>query len=62
MKKDLSDLYDAGEGTWGTEESTFNKIFVLRSRAELQYINKAYYEEKGKSLKEVVESEFSGDM
>lgn len=62
MVNDLEDLYNAGEGSWGTDESTFNKIFANRSRAELRYINDKYYKHTGKSLKEVVESEFSGDI
>jgi len=62
LNKDLADLYEAGEGSWGTDESTFNKIFVNRSRAELRYINDEYFKACGKSLKEVVESEFGGDI
>ena len=62
LNKDLADLYEAGEGSWGTDESAFNKIFVNRSRAELRYINDEYFKACGKSLKEVVESEFGGDM
>lgn len=61
LKKDLAELYEAGEGTWGTDESAFNRIFVNRSRAELNYINNEYQKYCGKNLKEVVENEFSGD-
>jgi len=62
LNKDLAELYEAGEGTWGTDESVFNKIFVNRSPAELRYINTEYFKACEKSLKDVVESEFSGDM
>lgn len=62
LNKDLEDLYKAGEGTWGTDESVFNKIFALRSPSELRYINNEYFKCCDKNLKEVVESEFGGDM
>ena len=61
LNKDIANLFDAGEGTWGTDESTFIKIFAQRSHAELRYINNEYYKCCGTSLKDVVESEFSGD-
>jgi hypothetical protein len=60
-KKDAKNLYEAGEGQWGTDESEFNKIFALRSPAELCCINKHYVQMTGKGLLDVVESEFSGD-
>lgn len=62
LDKDLKDLYDAGEGQWGTDESVFNKIFTIRSRNELRYINREYLKHCGRSLIEVVEKEFSGDI
>ena len=62
LNNDLKDLYQAGEGTWGTDESAFNKIFALRSPAELRYINNEYFKCCEKTLLEVVESEFGGDM
>lgn len=62
LNKDLKDLYDAGEGTMGTDESVFNKIFTLRSPAELRFVNREYLKHTGRSLFEVVKSEFSGDI
>lgn len=62
LDKDLAGLYEAGEGTWGTDESVFNKIFTLRSPAELRYLNSEYTKSCGKTLTEVVDSEFSGDI
>ena len=62
VAKDVEDLYEAGEGSWGTEESTFNKIFTTRSPHELYHINKKYIEKTGKSLFHVIDSEFSGDL
>lgn len=62
LNNDLADLYKAGEGTWGTDESVFNKIFTLRSPAELRYINEEYFKCCDKDLIEVIKSEFGGDM
>jgi len=62
LNKDLKDLYDAGEGQWGTDESAFNKIFTIRSQAELRYINNEYQKTTGKSLFDIVDSEFNGDI
>lgn len=62
LDKDLKDLYDAGEGQWGTDESVFNKIFTNRSRAELRYINREYLKHCGRNLMEVIDKEFSGDI
>lgn len=59
---DVKNLYEAGEGQWGTDESAFIKIFSLRSPAEIRYIDKAYAKYCGKSLYEVVSDEFSGDI
>ena len=60
--KDLAELYEAGEGTWGTDESVFNRIFTNRSESELRYINREYAACCGKSLSVVVDSEFGGDI
>ncbi len=59
---EVVELYNAGEGKWGTEESVFNRIFVTRSPAELRYINKKYLEKSGKNLLDILDSEFSGDL
>jgi len=59
---DVKNLYEAGEGQWGTDETLFNKIFALRSPAEIRYINKAYSKYCGKTLYEVISDEFSGDI
>jgi annexin A7/11 len=60
--KDAKNLFEAGEGQWGTDESEFNKIFALRSPHELIEINKQYINLSGKGLLDVVENEFSGDV
>ena len=61
-KKLAEDLYKAGEGKLGTDETTFNKVFALSSPPELFSINTFYSQLSSKSLKEAVEKEFSGNM
>ena len=60
--EDAKELYEAGEGKWGTDESVFNKIFSLRSSYEIGVISRHYQQITGHSLMEAIESEFSGDI
>ncbi len=60
--KDAKDLYNAGEGTWGTDESVFNKLFSSRSPNELGVIARLYHQLCGKTLLESIDNEFSGDL
>ena len=62
LDKDVQALHEAGEGQWGTDESVFNKFFATKSGPELYYLNREYENLCGKSLFEVIESEFGGDM
>jgi hypothetical protein len=62
VQKDVQDLYNAGEGKWGTDEEIFNRIFVLRNPTHLYTVNKEYSKAHGKSLIDVVESEFNGKI
>jgi len=61
MMQDARDLYSAGEGKWGTDESVFNKIFSIRSREELLSIDNCYRQLTGRGILDAVEREFSGD-
>jgi len=61
MKQDAQELFDAGEGQWGTDESVFNKLFVIRSHQEIISIARYFHQISGKTLIETVEGEFSGD-
>ena len=56
------ELYDAGEGKWGTEESVFNKIFTMSSPMELALIARYYHKLSGKTILQAIEKEFSGNM
>ena len=60
-QNDAQALYVAGEGRWGTDESTFIRIFTQRSAAEIDLISRCYQQLRGKSLHHAVEKEFSGD-
>ena len=62
MANDAQALYRAGAGRWGTDEAMFNKIFALRSAAEIRMISQYYEQQSGKSLLKAVDSEFSGDI
>ena len=55
-------LYNAGEGRWGTDESTFIRIFANRSAAEMAMINDCYTRLRGKGLLKAIDKEFSGDI
>ena len=61
-QNDANALYSAGEGRWGTDESTFIRIFANRSPAELIMINDCYARLRGKGLLHAIEKEFSGDI
>jgi len=61
VQEDVNALYEAGEGKWGTDEETFNRIFALRNSNHLRRMNELYIEQKETPLLDVVESEFGGD-
>ena len=58
---DAAALYQAGEGKWGTDEATFNRVFATRSPADLALINQYYKQHSGQGLLGAIDSEFSGD-
>jgi annexin A7/11 len=62
VRRDVEALYNAGEGKWGTDEETFNRVFALRSSAHLAQVNALYQSLHEKSLLEVVDSEFGGNV
>lgn len=62
VEKDVEALYKAGEGKCGTDEETFIRIFSLRNPAHLSSLNMYYKQRYKKSLIDVIDSEFSGDV
>lgn len=59
---DAENLYNAGEGTWGTEESTFSKILTRKNHSQLRIIFEEYQQLTGHGIEEAIKNEFSGDM
>ena len=55
------EIYDAGEGKLGTDESTFNKYFVSLSPYELACVAQHYHKLTGHTILNAIDSEFHGD-
>ncbi|XP_036064263.1 annexin A13 [Onychomys torridus] len=60
--QDAKDLYDAGEGRWGTDELAFNEVLAKRSFKQLRATFQAYQILIGKAMEEAIEEETSGDL
>jgi len=61
-KADAQRLYDAGEGTWGTDEKVFNQIFALRSFRQLKLTWLYYRKLSGRIIFEALDKELSGKL
>uniref|UniRef100_A0A6P7G4I3 Annexin n=1 Tax=Diabrotica virgifera virgifera TaxID=50390 RepID=A0A6P7G4I3_DIAVI len=57
---DAQALYDAGESSWGTEESVFNSILCLKNKRQLKLIFDEYETMIGHSIEDAIDNEFSG--
>ncbi|CAH1188321.1 unnamed protein product [Phyllotreta striolata] len=57
---DAQNLYDAGEASWGTEESVFNSILCIRNREHLRLVFDEYETMTGHSVEDAIDNEFSG--
>ncbi|XP_028389852.2 annexin A13 [Phyllostomus discolor] len=60
--QDAKDLYDAGEGRWGTDELAFNEVLARRSYRQLRATFEAYQTLIGRDIEEAIEAETSGDL
>jgi len=60
--QDAEALIEAGEASWGTEESRFNVILASRSYDQLLVTFEKYAELSEKSIEEAIQGEMSGDI
>lgn len=55
-------LYDAGEGRWGTDESVFTKILAHCSFDQLEHVFEEYKKLTGRTIEQALKAELSGDL
>ncbi|KAF0886734.1 ANX13 protein, partial [Crocuta crocuta] len=60
--RDAKDLYDAGEGRWGTDELAFDEVLAKRNYKQLRATFQAYQLLINKDIEEAIEAETSGDV
>jgi len=58
--QEAAELFKAGAGKVGTDESTFNRIFSMRSYQQLRATFDAYRANHKKEIEAAIKSEFSG--
>ncbi|KAI6654762.1 Annexin A7-like [Oopsacas minuta] len=61
-EKEAQDLYDAGEGQWGTDESRFNQVLALRSFPQLRATFEQYRKLAKRDIVSAIDKEMSGDL
>lgn len=61
-EQQAASLYGAGEGTLGTDEEVFNRIFSHASFAQLRLVFEAYKNLTGKTIEQAIQSEMGGSM
>jgi len=60
-EEDAEELYEAGQGRWGTNENKMFKVIVLSPPAYLKMVNETYADKYGYTLAKAMEKELSGD-
>jgi len=60
--EEAQEIFDAGEDRWGTDESVFNRVFVLRSYEHLRLIFSAYNEISENGIEHAVSEEMSDEL
>ncbi|KXJ70192.1 hypothetical protein RP20_CCG024521 [Aedes albopictus] len=55
-------MYEAGEGQWGTDESVFTKIMAHSSFDQLEYVFDEYKKLTGRTIEQALKAEVSGDL
>uniref|UniRef100_A0A183UWH1 Annexin n=2 Tax=Toxocara canis TaxID=6265 RepID=A0A183UWH1_TOXCA len=60
-KEDAQKLFEAGENTWGTDESTFTSILVTENFHQLRRVFEHYNDIAGHPIEQAIEREFGGD-
>lgn len=60
-REQAEELYAAGEGRLGTEESTFSKILAHENFEQLNEIFEQYKEVSGNTIEQALRHELSGD-
>jgi len=60
IDSDVEHLYKAGEGRWGTDESTFIDVLTQRSFEHIVLVSKRYEEKHKHTLQHAITSESSG--
>jgi len=60
--QDAQALYDAGEKSWGTDESRFNVVLASRSFEHLKLVFETYEKISKKTIEQAIKSELSGDL
>ncbi|XP_054622459.1 annexin A13-like isoform X2 [Dunckerocampus dactyliophorus] len=61
-EQDATSLFEAGEGTFGTDESTFSHILAHRNYMQLQATFKAYEALSGTDILDTIDSEATGTL
>uniref|UniRef100_A0A8C5HNX2 Annexin n=1 Tax=Gouania willdenowi TaxID=441366 RepID=A0A8C5HNX2_GOUWI len=61
-EQDAAAMFEAGEGQFGTDESTFSYILATRNYLQLQVTFKIYEQLSGTEILEAIENETSGTL